>query len=110
MPHFFPLHEERYDFWRPTHYAIRFFAKKHGLEVEEDEKLGSGWDVLGTLLARQSFLPRTRSLTSRFVNRMCQVIRRWLFALLYSRRLQDFVVDRGPFYLANFFVLRKADA
>lgn len=109
-PHFFPLHEEPYDFWRPTHYAVRFFAKKHGLEVEEDEKLGSGWDVLGTLLARQSFLPRTRSFTSRAANRVCWVMGRWLFALLRSRRLQDSVVDRGPFYLANFFVLRKADA
>jgi SAM-dependent methyltransferase len=109
-PHFFPLHEEPYDFWRPTHYAIRYFAKKHRLEVEEDEKLGSGWDVLGTLLARQSFLPRTRSFPSRSVNRVCQVMRRWLFAVLRSRRLQDSVMDRGPFYLANFFVLRKAHA
>jgi hypothetical protein len=41
---------------------------------------------------------------------VCQVMQRWLFALLRSRRLQDSVVDRGPFYLANFFVLRKAHA
>jgi hypothetical protein len=67
-------------------------------------------DVFGTLLARQSFLPRTRSFTSRFVNRVCQVMQRWLFTLLRSMRLQDSVVDRGPFYLANFFVLRRANA
>jgi len=109
-PHFFPLHEEPYDFWRPTPYSIRYFAQKHGFAIETETPLGTGWDVLGTLLARQSFLPRTRSFTSRFVNRACQVMQRWLFALLRSRRLQDTVVDRGPFYLANFFVLRKADA
>ena len=109
-PHFFPLHEEPYDFWRPTPYAIRYFAQKHGFAIETETALGTGWDVLGTLLARQSFLPRTRSFTSRFVNRVCQVMQRWLFALLRSRRLQDSVVDRGPFYLANFFVLQKADA
>ena len=109
-PHFFPLHEEPYDFWRPTPYSIRYFAQKHGFAIETETPLGTGWDVLGTLLARQSFLPRTRSFTSRFVNRACQVMQRWSFALLRSRRLQDSVVDRGPFYLANFFVLRKADA
>ena len=108
-PHFFPLHEEPYDFWRPTTYAIRYFAQKHGFAIETERPLGTGWDVLGTLLAGQSFLPRTRSFTSRFVNRVSQVKQRWLFALLRSRRLQDSVVDRGPFYLANFFVLRKAD-
>lgn len=45
-----------------------------------------------------------------FLNRVCQVMQRWLFTLLYSRRLQDSVVDGSPFYLANFFVLRQADA
>ena len=109
-PHFFPLHEEPYDFWRPTPYAIRYFAQKHGFAIEIETPLGTGWDILGTLLACQTFLPRTRSFTSRFGNRVCQVMGRWLFALLRSRRLQDSVVDRGPFYLANFFVLRKADA
>jgi SAM-dependent methyltransferase len=108
-PHFFPLHEEPYDFWRPSPYAIRYFAQKHGFTIETETALGTGRDVLGTLLACQSFLPRTRSFALHFVNRMCQVMKRWLFALLRSGRLQDSVVDRGPFYLANVFVLRKAD-
>jgi hypothetical protein len=104
-PHFFLLH----DFWRPTPYAIRCFAQKHGFAIETETPLGTGWDGLGTPLARQSFLPRARSFTSRFVNRVCQVIRRWLFPLLRLKRLQNSVVDRGPFCLANFIVLRKAD-
>ena len=106
-PHFFPLHDEPYDFWRPTHYAIRFFAKKHGLEVEEDEKLGSGWDVLGTLLARQEFRPRARTLPLRVVNRLCNALRWRLFNWLRSGYVQKLVTDQGPFYLANFFVLKK---
>src|SRR5437762_12303067 len=105
-PHFFPLHEEPYDFWRPTPYAIRYFAQKHRFAIETETLLGTGWDVLGTLLGGQSFLPRTRSFTSRFVNRICQVMRCWLLALLRSRCFQYSVVDRGPFHLSNFFVLR----
>jgi hypothetical protein len=106
-PHFFPLHEEPYDFWRPTHYAIRFFAKKHGLEVEEDEKLGSGWDVLGTLLARQEFRPRARTLPLRVSNRLCNALRWRMFSWLRSGYVQKLVTDQGPFYLANLFVLKK---
>jgi SAM-dependent methyltransferase len=106
-PHFFPLHEEPHDFWRPTHYAIRFFAKKHGLEVEEDEKLGSGWDVLGTLLARQDFRPRAHALPLRVANRLCDALRWRLFSWLRSGYLQKVITDEGPFYLANFFVLKK---
>jgi SAM-dependent methyltransferase len=106
-PHFFPLHEEPYDFWRPTHYVIMFFAKKHGLEVEEDEKLGSGWDVLGTLLARQEFRPRARTLPLRLANRLCNALRWRLFSWLRSGYVQKLVTDQGPFYLANFFVLKK---
>ena len=106
-PHFFPLHEEPYDFWRPTPYAIPFFAEKYGLVVEKQERLGTGWDVLGTLLARQRFRTRSRSLRSRLLTRMCSAIRWRLFSWLRSGYLQNFVADSGPFYLANCFVLRK---
>lgn len=55
-PFFYPLHEQPYDYWRPTPFAIKFFAKKHGLEVFENESLGSSLDIVGTLLARQELV------------------------------------------------------
>ena len=106
-PHFFPLHEEPYDFWRPTHHAISFFAKKHRLEVKEHEKLGSGWDVFGTLLAGQEFRPRARTIPLRIANRVCNALRWRLFSWLRSGSLQKLVTDEGPFYLANLCVLKK---
>jgi SAM-dependent methyltransferase len=106
-PHFFPLHEEPYDFWRPTPYAISFFAEKYGLVVEKEQRLGTGWDVLGTLLARQRFQTRSRALRSRLLTRMCNSIRWRLLGWLRSGYFQKSVADNGPFYLANCFVLRK---
>jgi len=41
-PHFFPLHEEPYDFWRPTPYSIRYLAQKHGFAIETEAPLGTG--------------------------------------------------------------------
>jgi len=50
-PHLYPPHEVPYDFWRPTEHAIGYWAGRHGLTLRSAERLGSGWDVLGTLLA-----------------------------------------------------------
>lgn len=106
-PHFFPLHEEPYDFWRPTPHAIRFFGEKHGLTVEKEYRLGTGWDVLGTLLARQRFQPRHDTIRSRMLSRLCNSLRGRLFVRLRSEFLQESVNDLSPYYLANCFVLRK---
>ena len=105
-PHFFPLHEEPYDYWRPTPHALRYFAEKHGLSVEFEEKLGSGWDVVGTILARQIFISGSRSLGSRILSRLFTIIRRLSFRWLRSRFPQRQVLDCGPYFLANFAVLQ----
>jgi hypothetical protein len=49
-----------------------FLRRKHGLEVEEDEKVGSGWDVLGTLLAHQQFQPRAPTIPLRVAQSVVQ--------------------------------------
>ena len=56
-PQFYQLHEEPYDFWRPTVHALRFYAERHRLRVVELRKLGDGWDVLGTVLGNFSPVP-----------------------------------------------------
>ena len=50
-PHLYPLHEEPYDFWRPTPYALRYFAARFSLNVLDQQQIGDGLDVLGTTLA-----------------------------------------------------------
>lgn len=50
-PHVYPPHEVPYDFWRPTEHAVGYWARRHGLVVRSQERLGSGWEVLGTLLS-----------------------------------------------------------
>ncbi len=106
-PHFYPLHEKPYDFWRPTPYAIPYFANKHGLLVETVEKLGTGWDILGTLLVKMRFRPNTNSIISRLIARLCTYLTGLLFVVLRSRIIQRFVEESGPYYLANCAVIRK---
>lgn len=109
-PHFFPLHEEPYDFWRPTPYAIKHFGEKYGLSVEEEYRLGSGWEVLGTLLARQELGATVRSFPWRVLSRLCKIACSIAFRILRSRRLQRRVMDHGPYFLANLQVLRRKSA
>jgi SAM-dependent methyltransferase len=106
-PHFYPLHEEPYDFWRPTPYAIAYFAVKHGLLVKEEHRLGSGWHVLGTLLSRQEFSATRRALPLRLISRTCKIAQTVLLRALVRGRLQAAVKDSGPLYLANLQVLKK---
>lgn len=50
-PHFYPLHEEPYDFWRATPHALRSFAARFGFTIIEQAQIGDGLDVLGTAMA-----------------------------------------------------------
>ena len=106
-PHFFALHEEPFDFWRPTPYAISFFAAKHGLEVDSEERLGTGWDVLGTLLARMRLTPTKLTFRARLLARLSNYAKGWLFSVLNTGELQANVRDIGPFFLSNCFVLKN---
>lgn len=108
-PHVYRLHEEPFDFWRPTPHAIEFFAQRHNLRILELQKLGSGWDVLGTVLA--SFSPRPVSgpaaalgLIPAFLTRLA---RSAAFSIIRTRLLQRLVRDSGPQYLSNLAVLER---
>jgi|SRR5919199_1008233 SAM-dependent methyltransferase len=106
-PHFYQLHEEPYDFWRATPYALQHFGNKFGLKVLHQVNAGDSWDVLGTLLANFYSLPASRSLRDRLLNRVVSQCRRFLFQLLVSRNLQTAVHLHGPLYLANVVVFEK---
>jgi len=49
-PFLYFLHEEPYDFQRPTPYLIDFLANKNSLKVLELEKTGNGIECIATIL------------------------------------------------------------
>lgn len=108
-PHSYPLHEQPYDFWRPTDHAIRAMALRHGLEVIACERLGSGWDVIGTNLASFSPVPAKGGvpLVSHALAGITRLLRGLLFRLIASGALQSQVADRSPLYQSNLAVLGK---
>jgi len=49
-PFFYPLHEEPYDYWRPTYHALIRMCETHDWQVRYLDRQNEPWDVLGTLL------------------------------------------------------------
>lgn len=108
-PHCYILHEEPYDFWRPTPYALKFFAHRHGLAVLHQDKLGSGFDVLGTQLAAFTPVPKPGAIPglSHLAAGIMRLRRGIAFRILRTGLLQKLVHDKGPLYLSNLAVLEK---
>jgi len=106
-PFFYMLHEEPYDFWRPTDHALRYFAEARGLEVLESRRNGDGWDVLGTLLCSTSVCRRRKGLVAYLALApvwLGHKLLKWFFT---SRMLQNVVEFQMRYYTGNFFLLRK---
>jgi SAM-dependent methyltransferase len=109
-PFFYMLHEEPYDFWRPTDHALRSFAESNGLEVFFSRRNGDGWDVLGTLLCSMSVCRRNKSFLAYLATLPVWCIHRMLKAFFKSRVLQGAVDFQMRYYLGNFVILRKRAA
>lgn len=109
-PHFYFLHHEPYDFWRPTPHAFPFFAKRHGLVVRDSRTIGDAFDVLGTLLACFHTQPKDGRLWSRFVNRCYWTAHRMIHKALLDGRLRTHVSVHSSvtMYHSNVVVLEKA--
>jgi SAM-dependent methyltransferase len=106
-PQFYMLHEEPYDFWRPTGHALRAFAERAGFRVERLEALGGPREVLGTLLGFASFRPRRGG---RFAAAACKLLNAAKRLAAWSLRRRFFAAGpvelTGKTYLSNFAVLR----
>ena len=107
-PHFYQLHEEPYDFWRPTLHSLQYFAWRHGLQTLQLKAAGDAWDVLGTVLANCQPSASSRRLRDRGVSKLVKLSQRFVFKLLASRRLQKLVKMEGPLYQSNVVVFKKA--
>jgi SAM-dependent methyltransferase len=109
-PAFFQLHEEPYDYWRPTGYALGHFAKRAGLEKIHAENAGTPWDVIGTLVGSCYSLPRQFRFTDRVFSKLVNVFLGLAFRLLKSRFLQGRTDLKGGLYLSNVAVFEKSQA
>jgi SAM-dependent methyltransferase len=108
-PFFYMLHEEPYDFWRPTDYALRYFGEKNGLEVVFSQRNGDGWDVLGTLICSTSVCRRKKSIAAYMALVPVWCIHRLLKLFFKSRILQRLVDFQMRYYLGNFFVFKMIE-
>lgn len=107
-PYFYPLHEEPYDFWRPTLHAIDYYARRTGLRVLYRQAAGDGWDVLGTMLATCKFMPCSARFRDRVLAKTIRVASRLMFRALLRGKLQPRVRAEAPLYLSNVVVLEKS--
>lgn len=115
-PHVYPLHEEPYDFWRPTLHALRAFAGRTGLSVFEARTLGDAFDVLGTVNAAAAPVPIGHGPGAWVLSRMARRGRKLLHSLLRARWVRRRLSPRssaakggvGELYLSNFLVLTRA--
>lgn len=106
-PFFYPLHEEPFDFFRPTKYAVKHWAERSGLEVVEQRTLGTAWDVLGTAIAASGPKPASswpHAWLSAVVARQLRKLFCWFIGTGIPARL---VRTKETMYLSNIAVLRK---
>jgi SAM-dependent methyltransferase len=106
-PHFYQLHEEPYDFWRPTTYALEKFALNYGFKVEKSYRAGTGWDVIGTLLANCYFFPKQKKFKDKVLFFIFYRVLNWLTLALKERRLQERISINTPLYLSNIIFLKR---
>lgn len=108
-PFFYPLHEEPYDYCRPTVHQFEKISRASGLEVHSIKKVGNSVDVIGTILgaARVTYSCHAGpAILNKAANRFLLKIQKLAFELLlkYRDRL-DTVCD--SIYLSNVVVLKR---
>lgn len=113
VPFLFGLHEEPYDFWRPTPHALKTFADAHGFDVIEQKKLGTMNDVMGSVLGlawdlRQYHTPKNFWERIKFAIRQ-RVLFGGILAVLYLLSRGAFHNDfkNGALYISNSVRLKK---
>ena len=111
-PHLYPLHEEPYDFWRATPYALAYFAARYGLRVVRQDRVGDGLDALGTALAairlrtaKGSWNPLAH--LAAFVGQAWRSLALWFLRRSFARSL---VRGETRLYVSNVIVLEAPGA
>lgn len=108
-PFVYVPHEEPYDFWRPTSHALSYYAGREDLRVVELERLGTGRDVLGTLLEAVRFKTGRSGPMGRVVSLVLKCCRRVMLSCIRSPWLGRHVHTKTSLYLSNLLVVEKPD-
>jgi SAM-dependent methyltransferase len=106
-PFFYPLHEQPYDFWRPTPHALKYWADRAGLDILHLEAAGDAWDVLGTVIGSCQARPARRNPLSFLLAKLLGLGRLGCFVVLRTRLLQRAVHLHSNMYLANVAVFER---
>jgi SAM-dependent methyltransferase len=106
-PYVYQLHEEPYDFWRPTLHAIDHYAHEVGLRALYRKAAGDPWDVLGTILATCKFKASSRRFTDRALSKAIRTASGFVHRAILRGKLQSRVQVVAPLYLSNVVVLEK---
>lgn len=106
-PFVYPLHEQPYDFFRPTTHALRAHAERTGLEVVALERLGTAGDAVATLLAASSAAPRRAGPIGAVAAAIARPASKLAFRVAQWAARSRLIQLRGELYLANFAVLGK---
>jgi SAM-dependent methyltransferase len=100
-------HEEPHDYFRPTSWAIARHGENVGLRVLELERLGDGYDVLGTVLAAVKLrAPRGRPWMW-LIAGPASLLRKLTLMLLSVPALKAVVELRTGLYLSTVGLLEK---
>jgi SAM-dependent methyltransferase len=106
-PHIWLPHEEPADFFRPTSLGIEYHANAAGLRTEQIERLGTGYDVLSTILAGASMHLKPGKIWARSIRAIPRATSRLLLAMLQSSLLKNHVELKTDFYLSTIAVFEK---
>jgi SAM-dependent methyltransferase len=107
-PFIYQLHEEPYDFFRPTLHAINYYARRVGLRPLCSQAAGDVWDVLGTMLGTCRFVSSSARFRDRVLAKAIRVTSRLMFRVMLRGKLQSRVRAEAPLYLSNVVVLEKS--
>jgi SAM-dependent methyltransferase len=109
-PHFYSLHEEPFDFWRPTPHAFAYFANRNNLKIENTELIGTFWDMLGTLMANtpRIYIKHEKiSLLNKIYVRIINIIFSIIYNRLKSRFFENNFTATCYMYQSNIVTLSK---
>jgi SAM-dependent methyltransferase len=106
-PFSYQLHEEPYDFWRPTLHAIDYYSRRVGLQPMHRQAAGDAWDVLGTTLGTCQFLATSTRFRDRALAKGIRIASRLVVRTLLRGKIQSRVRAEAPLYLSNVVVLEK---
>ena len=106
-PHIWVPHEEPYDFFRPTSWALAHHGDRVGLTPIEVTRLGDGYDVLGTVLAAVRLrAPRGRPWMW-LIAGPAALLRKFALALLNQRWMKAVIELRTGLYLNTIAVFER---